>query len=211
MKTINTIFRRAIVLCCLACGIMFTANAQWDVRKLNLVIDWQMNAPFSTGYTDKISGWGMNYELKYRIAPRWNVGVFASFHTNHQYIGRQTLPISPTKSLTTDQQRSAFQVPFGLAANYTLYDGKHFEPYVGVKAGTMYARNTTYYGINGLYDKAWGGYISPEIGFNIYPCKTKNWGFHVAGYYSYGTNKTYTLTDEINGQNNAGFRVGVIF
>ena len=75
----------------------------------------------------------------------------------------------------------------------------------------MYARNTTYYGINGLYDKAWGGYISPEIGFNIYPCKTKNWGFHVAGYYSYGTNKTYTLTDEINGQNNAGFRVGVIF
>lgn len=211
MKTINTIFRRVIVLCCLVCGIMVTANAQCDVRKLNLVIDWQMNAPFSTGYADKISGWGMNYELKYRIAPRWNVGVFASFHTNHQYIGRQTLPISPTESLTTDQQRSAFQVPFGLAANYTLYDGKHFEPYVGVKAGTMYARNTTYYGINGLYDKAWGGYISPEIGFNIYPCKTKNWGFHVAGYYSYGTNKTYTLTDEINGQNNAGFRVGVIF
>ena len=163
MKTINMIFKRAIVLCCLACGVLLTANAQWDIRNLNLVIDWQVNAPFSTGFADKISGWGMNYELKYKVAPRWDVGVFASFHSNHQYVDR------------------------------------------------MFARNTTYYGINGLYDKAWGGYVSPEIGFNIYPCKTKNWGFHVAGYYSYGTNKTYTLTDEINGQNNAGFRVGVIF
>lgn len=211
MRTINIILRRAILLCCLACGVLFTAKAQWDVRNLGLVVDWQVNAPFSTGYADKISGWGMNYELKYKVAPRWNVGLFASFHTNHQYVGRQTLSISPTESLTTDQQRSAFQVPFGLAANYTLYDGKHFEPYIGLKAGTMFARNTTYYGIKGLYDKAWGGYISPEIGFNIYSGRTKHWGFHVAGYYSYGTNKTYTLTSDINGQNNAGFRLGVIF
>ena len=196
---------------CLACGVLLTANAQWDIRNLNLVIDWQVNAPFSTGFADKISGWGMNYELKYKVSSRWDVGVFASFHSNHQYVDRQTLSISPTESLTTDQQCSAFQVPFGVMANYKLYNGKHLEPYVGLKAGTMFARNTTYYGINGLYDKAWGGYVSPEIGFNIYPCKTKNWGFHVAGYYSYGTNKTYTLTDEINGQNNAGFRVGVIF
>lgn len=211
MKTINMIFKRTLVLCCLTCGILFSAKAQWDVRNLNLVIDWQVNAPFSTDFADKISGWGMNYELKYKVAPRWDVGVFASFHSNHQYVGRQTLALSPTESLTTDQQRSAFQVPFGVVANYKLYNGKHIEPYIGLKAGTMFARNTTYYGINGLYDKAWGGYVSPEIGFNIYPCKTKNWGFHVAGYYSYGTNKTFTLTDEINGQNNAGFRVGVIF
>lgn len=211
MRTINIILRRAIMLCCLACGVLFTAKAQWDVSNLGLVVDWQVNAPFSTGFADKISGWGMNYELKYKVTPRWNVGLFAAFHTNHQYVGRQTLSISPTESLTTDQQRSAFQVPFGLAANYTLYDGKHFEPYVGLKAGTMFARNTTYYGIKGLYDKAWGGYFSPEIGFNVYPGKTKHWGFHVAGYYSYGTNKTCTLTSDINGQNNAGFRLGVIF
>ncbi len=211
MKTINMTIRRMLVLCCLACGVLVTAKAQWNARNLSLVIDWQVNAPFSTDFADKISGWGMNYELKYNVTPRWNLGVFASFHTNHQYVERQTLPISSTESLTTDQQRSAFQVPFGVVANYNLYNGKHLEPYVGIKAGTMYARNTTYYGINGLYDKAWGAYLSPEIGFNIYPCKSKNWGFHVAGYYSYATNKTYTLTSDINGQNNAGFRVGVIF
>ena len=176
MKTYNSIYKRLIVFCCFLSALVLSANAQWDVRNLNLVIDWQVNAPFSTGYADK-----------------------------------QTLQLSPTESLTTDQQRSAFQVPFGVVANYKLWDGKHFVPYVGLKAGTMFARNTTYYGIKGLYDKAWGGYVSPEIGFNIYPCKTKKWGFHVAGYYSYGTNKTYTLTSEINGQNNAGFRVGVIF
>ena len=59
--------------------------------KPTLIVDWQMNAPFSTGYADKISGWGMNYELGYQFTPRWAAGVFASFHTNHQYIGRQTL------------------------------------------------------------------------------------------------------------------------
>ena len=211
MKTYNSIYKRLMVFCCFLSALVLSANAQWDVRNLNLVIDWQVNAPFSTGYADKISGWGMNYELKYEVNPRWDLGVFASFHSNHQYVERQTLQLSPTESLTTDQQRSAFQVPFGVVANYKLWNGKHFVPYVGLKAGTMFARNTTYYGVKGLYDKAWGGYVSPEIGFNIYPCKNKNWGFHVAGYYSYGTNKTYTLTSEINGHNNAGFRVGVIF
>ena len=211
MKTLNNLFKRVLLLGCLACGTWIAADAQWNPKKMNLVIDWQMNAPFSTDYADRISGWGMNYELKYKVTPRWNVGVFASFHTNHQYVDRQTISLSPTESFTTDQQRSAFQIPFGAAVNYSLYNGRHIEPYIGVKLGTMFARNTTYYGVSGLYDKSWGAYVSPELGLEIYPGRRKTWGFHVAGYYSYGTNKTYTLTHEVDGQNNAGFRLGVIF
>ena len=121
MKTYNSIYKRLIVFCCFLSALVLSANAQWDVRNLNLVIDWQVNAPFSTGYADKISGWGMNYEFKYEVNPRWELGVFASFHSNHQYVERQTLQLSPTESLTTDQQRSAFQVPFGVVANYKLW------------------------------------------------------------------------------------------
>ena len=40
--------------------------------------------------------------------------------------------------------------------------------------------------------------ISPEIGLKIYPTG-KKWGLHVAGYYSYATNKTQTLTCDIEG------------
>lgn len=191
-------------------GVSAQSFAQWDASKIDLKIDWQMNAPLSTDFADKLSGWGMNYELTYSITPRWDVGVFASFHTNHKYIGRQTLEISPTESLTTDQQRSAFQVPFGVMGAFNLSTNKHCQPYIGVKAGVMFARNTTYYASRGLYDKAWGFYVSPEIGLKIYPTG-KHWGIHVAGYYSYATNQTRTLTMNIDGQSNVGFRLGVIF
>lgn len=191
-------------------GVSAQSFAQWDASKVDLKIDWQMNAPLSTDFADKLSGWGMNYELTYSITPRWDVGVFASFHTNHKYIGRQTLEISPTESLTTDQQRSAFQVPFGVMGAFNLSTNKHCQPYIGVKAGVMFARNTTYYASRGLYDKAWGFYVSPEIGLKIYPTG-KHWGIHVAGYYSYATNQTRTLTMNIDGQSNVGFRLGVIF
>lgn len=191
-------------------GVSAQSFAQWDASKVGLKIDWQMNAPLSTDFADKLSGWGMNYELTYSITPRWDVGVFASFHTNHKYIGRQTLEISPTESLTTDQQRSAFQVPFGVMGAFNLSTNKHCQPYIGVKAGVMFARNTTYYASRGLYDKAWGFYVSPEIGLKIYPTG-KHWGIHVAGYYSYATNQTRTLTMNIDGQSNVGFRLGVIF
>ncbi len=191
-------------------GVSAQSFAQWDASKVDLKIDWQMNAPLSTDFADKLSGWGMNYELTYSITPRWDVGVFASFHTNHKYIGRQTLEISPTESLTTDQQRSAFQVPFGVMGAFNLSTNKHCQPYIGVKVGVMFARNTTYYASRGLYDKAWGFYVSPEIGLKIYPTG-KHWGIHVAGYYSYATNQTRTLTMNIDGQSNVGFRLGVIF
>ena len=125
-------------------------------------------------------------------------------------MGRQTLSLSPTESLTTDQQRSAFQVPFGVMGAYNLSTNRYIKPYIGVKAGAMFARNTTYFGSGGVYDKSWGFYVSPEIGLKIYPTG-KKWGFHVAGYYSYATNKTQTLTCDIEGQNHAGFRLGVIF
>ena len=153
----------------------------------------------------------MNFEGLYDVTPRWSVGAFVMYHTNHRYIGRQTLQLSPTESLTTDQQRSAFQLPFGVSTAYTLCQGNYVRPYIGAKAGAVFARNTTYFSSTGVYDEAWGFYVSPEIGLRIYPVPGKRFGFHVAGYYSYGTQHTKTLTCDIEGQSNAGFRVGVIF
>lgn len=210
MKVINEVWRKTVVLGVLLVGMASQGFAQWDMRKLNLTVDWQMNAPLSSDFTDKISGWGMNYELAYEVTPRWNVGVFAAFHTNHKYIGRQTLELSPTESITTDQQRSAFQVPLGLTGAYTVGGNSYLKPYVGAKMGAMFARNSTYFGAGGLQDKKWGFYVSPEVGLKIHPT-AGSWGLHVAGYYSYATNQTHTLTCQMDGQSNIGFRLGVIF
>lgn len=201
------------MMACAAAFLLLTPAAQVQGRaeELHFTVDWQMNAPLSTGFADKIGVWGMNFEGAYDVTSRWSVGLFLNFHTNHRYIGRQTLALSPTESLTTDQQRSAYQLPFGVQAAYKLYDGTHFKPYVGAKAGAAFVRNTTYYGTGGTYDEGWGFYIAPELGFRVYPSKDCRFGFHVAGYYNYMTNRTATLLDGIDGQSNVGFRVGVTF
>lgn len=214
MKTIQipTILKTLTLAACMLVAALPQVQAQQaSQRKVHFAVDWQMNAPLSTGFADKISGWGMNFEGAYDVTSHFSVGAFLSFHTNHRYIDRQTISLSPTESLTTDQQRSTFQLPFGATAAYTFCTDSHVRPYVGAKLGAMFARNTTYFGTCGLYDTGWGFYASPEIGLKIYPNTQKNWGFHIAGFYSYATNRTETLTGNIDGQSNAGFRLGILF
>ena len=214
MKTIQipTILKTLTLAACMLVAALPQVQAQQaSQRKVHFAVDWQMNAPLSTGFADKISGWGMNFEGAYDVTSHFSAGAFLSFHTNHRYIDRQTISLSPTESLTTDQQRSAFQLPFGATAAYTFCTDSHVRPYVGAKLGAMFARDTTYFGTGGLYDTGWGFYASPEIGLKIYPNTQKNWGFHIAGFYSYATNRTETLTGNIDGQSNAGFRLGILF
>ena len=97
----------------------FTSKAQtWENVHFN--VDWQMNVPLNSNFADKFSGWGMNFEGKYDLTPYWAIGAFLNFHTNHRYMDRRTIPLTPTASLTTDQQQSAFQLPFGISVSYKL-------------------------------------------------------------------------------------------
>ena len=56
----------------------------------------------------------------------------------------------------------------------------------------------------------WGFYVSPEIGFNVYPWAYGP-GLHFAAYYSYGTNKGDLFTYSVDGVNNLGLRIGIAF
>lgn len=178
--------------------------------KLRFNVDWQMNAPLNTDFANRISGWGMNFEGNYALAPHWELGAFLNFHTNNKYVGLQTIT-DGTVSLTTDRQESAFQLPFGLTSAYRFNDSGYLRPYIGAKIGAMYAKNTTYLNAVNLSDKPWGFYVSPELGMTIYPIPDRRFGFHVAAYYSYSTNKSEVLTGTLDGENNVGFRIGVTF
>ena len=210
MKT-NKIIVAALTALVLTIGNIERSDAQNFLKDVDLSLGWQVNAPLNTGFTDRISGWGMNIELTYNLTPRWELGAFASFHSNHDYIGRSTIDISQTERFTADQNLSLFQLPFGLTASYAFYRNRVLRPYVGAKLGAMYSRNTTYFGVSGVKDSDWGIYCSPEIGLEIYPFKKSQIGFQVALYYGYATNEMQTLTGTINGLNNAGFRVGIVF
>lgn len=83
--------------------------------------------------------------------------------------GRQTLPVGEGGSLNTDQQHTAFQLPFGLASRYVWNRGGAFQPYAGVKLGAEYAQLKSTFNVFEANKDTWGFYVSPEIGFNVYP------------------------------------------
>ena len=112
--------------------------------------------------------------------------------------------------VTTDQQHTIFQLPFGAAARYQWNRGGAFQPYVSAKLGAEYAKIRSNFSMLEARENSWGFYASPEVGINVFP-----WvygpGLHFALYYSYGTNKADVLHYSVDGLSNFGFRLGVSF
>ena len=55
----------------------------------------------------------------------------------------------------------------------------------------------------------WGFYVSPEVGFNWFPFQSTDFGFQLAAYYSYATNRNKAYG--MDGINNLGFKLGIAF
>lgn len=175
-----------------------------------LSIGWQYGSPFSTGFADKPSGYGMYFDAGYYIDPFLSVGGYVNYHTNYEYIPRMTYPIGETASLTTDQQHCIRQVPFGVSTRYRLFTGR-FQPFIGLKLGANYVYSYSDLPTGRYYDDTWGFNVSPEVGVAFFPFKNNSFGFNISGYYSYSTNHTTIFNYDFNGMNTAGFRIGVIF
>ncbi len=209
MKILNKT-KNVFILLAVSMVIPLFSEAQ-AVRDMYFNVDWQLNSPVGNSYADKISGWGAHAELGYYVMPYLSVGGFVSFHTNNKYIDRQTLNISETSTVTTDQQHSIFQIPFGAVARYTFTRESLLEPYISAKLGASYSEVSSYMNIFKEYDRKWGFYISPELGTTLYFTPEKRLGIHAAIYYSYATNKSNVLGYSVDGLNNWGIRLGVAF
>ena len=209
MKTIKYLSLRVFAVAALALVFALPTKAQMtDNGYAN--IDWQYNFPLSNNFADKSSGWGMNFEGGYFLTDNFALGAFLNYHSNHEYFGRQTLPVGEGGSLNTDQQHTAFLLPFGLASRYVWNRGGAFQPYAGVKLGAEYAQLKSTFNVFEANKDTWGFYVSPEIGFNVYPWAYGP-GLHFAAYYSYGTNKGDLFTYSVDGLSNFGLRVGIAF
>ena len=76
--------------------------------------------------------------------------------------------------------------------------------------GAEYAQLKSSFNVFETSKNTWGFYVSPEIGFNVYPWAYGP-GLHFAAYYSYGTNKGDLFTYSVDGLSNFGLRVGIAF
>lgn len=179
----------------------------WERSFFN--VDWQVNGTIGNDFVGSTSGWGAHFEAGYYLTEHWAVGAFMAFHTNNEYFPREVFQWS-NSALSTDQQHSLYQLPFGVSARYRFFGGM-FAPYAGVKLGAQYAETENYLNDACVYNEQWGFYLSPEMGVEIHPFKKHRFGFRVAVYYSYATNDNSVMWYDADGLNNYGLRLGVTF
>jgi hypothetical protein len=207
MKTFKKYTTRLAIATALLVGITLPAKSQISLDSYYNV-DWQFNIP-SNNYVDKASGWGMNFDAGWYITPDIAIGTFMSYHTNNQYVDRTVVNISDETAVFTDQQRSLYQLPFGITALYRIIESD-LQPYVAMKLGAEYAYTSSYYNIYKSSEDSWGFYMSPEVGVRWYPWNN-GVGLHAAAYYSFSTNKSSVMGGELKNPNNFGFRLGLAF
>lgn len=209
MKNYKRISIRLMALAVVAVCFALPTKAQMN-PKTYYNVDWQFNAPLSNHFSDKASGWGMNFEGGYYVAPKFAVGLFLNYHTNNEYIPRETFNVGETGTLTTDQQHTIFQLPFGATMKYR-FTTSICQPYIGVKMGANFSKFSSTFSWLRETDSTWGFYVAPEVGVNVYPFSNNGIGFHLAAFYSYSTNKGSVLHYDIDKLNNVGFRLGLAF
>ncbi|MBR2065414.1 MAG: outer membrane beta-barrel protein [Bacteroidales bacterium] len=202
--------KRIICIMLAAAALAFAASeASAQMGKRDYINGgWQFNGTVGNDFVKSAQGYGAYFEGGYYLTPMMAVGGFASFNTNNEYIPKQTYTFPDKSAITTDLNRSLYQVPFG-ATFRVRFLRDMIQPYVEAKVGTEYSVQSTYMStfVN-RYDN-WGFYISPEVGMTIFPFEKTDLGFQMAAYYSYSTNqnKKYGL----KGLNNVGFKLGIAF
>lgn len=207
MKTLKKYSTRLAVAVMLFSGVTLSAKSQVSLDAYYNV-DWQFNMPVNK-YANKASGWGMNFDAGWYLTPDFAIGAFVNYHTNNEYVDRSVVNISNETAVFTDQQRSLYQLPFGVTALYRIIESD-WQPYVAMKVGAEYAYVSSYYNIYKSSENSWGFYMSPEIGVRWYPW-ANGVGLHAAAYYSFSTNKASVMGGELKDPSNFGFRLGLAF
>jgi hypothetical protein len=183
------------------------ADAQMG-KKEYVNIGWQFNGTIGNPFVKTAQGYGAYIEGGYYLTPAFAIGGFASFNTNNDYIPKQTYTFDDQSALTTDVDRSIYQVPFGLTMRTRFLRGE-FQPYLGTKIGAEFSTQSTYMSTFVNRHDNWGFYMSPEVGFVYYPFQRTDVGFQLAVYYSFCTNKNSSY--DIKGIDNLGFKLGIAF
>lgn len=189
--------------------VLFAGEANAQMGKRNYINGgWQFNGTPDNTFAESAQGYGAYLEGGYYVTPLFAVGGFASFNSNNEYVPKETYTFANQAALTTDLDRSLYQVPFGATMRMRFMRGM-FQPYIEAKIGTEYSTQSTYMSTFVSRQDNWGFYISPEIGMTFFPFEKTDFGFHIAAYYSYATNQNKSY--DFKGINNLGFKLGIAF
>jgi hypothetical protein len=201
--------KKSIYIMAAAALLLFSGTAEAQMGKKEYInAGWQFNATVANSFVENASGYGAYIEGGYYLTPMFAVGGFASFHTNNEYVPKQTYTFKDQSALTTDVDRSIYQVPFGLTMR-TRFMRQEFQPYLGTRIGTEFSTQSTYMSTFVNRHDNWGFYMSTELGFTYFPFQKTDFGFQLALYYSFCTNRNSDYS--LKGIKNLGFKLGVAF
>ncbi len=183
------------------------ASAQMG-KKDYINAGWQFGGTIGNSFVKSAQGYGAYLEGGWYFTPSLALGAFAGFSTNNEYFPKKTYTFDDQSAVTTDLDKSIYQVPFGATLRYRI-SRDAIQPYISAKIGAEYSTQSTYMSTFINRHENWGFYISPEIGATFFPFHKTDFGFQIAAYYSYSTNRNKSY--DINGLNNVGFKVGIAF
>ena len=124
--------------------VLFAGEANAQMGKRNYINGgWQFNGTPGNTFAKSAQGYGAYIEGGYYLTPLFAVGGFASFNSNNEYHPKETYTFANQAALTTDLDRSLYQVPFGATMRMRFTRGM-FQPYVEAKIGTEYSTQSTY-------------------------------------------------------------------
>ena len=137
--------KRIICIMLAAAAVAFTAGeASAQMGKRDYInAGWQFNGTVGNDFVQSAQGYGAYVEGGYYLTPMIAVGGFASFNTNNEYVPRQTYTFDDKSALTTDLDRSVYQVPFGSTVR-VRFMRDIVQPYAQAKVGTVYSVQSTY-------------------------------------------------------------------
>ena len=202
---------KRIIYIIMAAAVLMTAasEAKAQMGKRDYVdIGWQFNGTVGGDFVRSAQGYGAYAEIGCYLAPELAVGTFISFNTNTEYFPTQTYTFSDNSALTTDLERSVYQIPFGATVRYRFMRTE-VQPYAEAKVGAEYSTQSTYMSTFVNRHDNWGFYASPEVGVVVFPFERTDIGFQFAAYYSFASNRNRSY--DIKGINNLGFKLGVAF
>jgi hypothetical protein len=189
--------------------VLFSLSANAQMGKRDYInAGWQFNGTVGNSFVKSAQGYGAYIEGGYYLTPMFAVGGFASFNANNKYFPKQTYTFDDMSALTTDVDRSIYQVPFGVTMRTRFLRGE-FQPYLGTKIGAEFSSQSTYMSTFVNRHDNWGFYISTELGLTVFPFEKTDFGFQLAAYYSFSTNRNASYN--IKGINNLGFKLGIAF
>ena len=183
------------------------ANAQMG-KRYYINGGWQFNGTVANDFVECGQGYGAYLEAGYYLNPMIAIGGFASFGTNNEYVPKKTYQLENDAAITTDLDRSIYQVPFG-ATMRLRFLWTEVQPYFETKIGAEYSTQSTYMSTFVNRHENWGFYISPEVGVTYFPFEKDDVGFQFAAYYSFATNRNDSYG--LKGLNNVGFKLGLAF